>query len=121
MLDHVTVGPFAEDPARKDAIPFVVALILHAKLDEGAGFRRILPRRGGFAGAQAHDRTTDADRFAGLHLDIANQPVALVEQTEHRDALVHRGRALDTANLLRHPFRLGRNLRALFARALAAA
>jgi len=51
VLDHIAIGPFAEDPARKDAVPFVVALILHRQLDEGAGFGRILPRRGLFAGA----------------------------------------------------------------------
>ena len=104
MLDDVALGPFLEDPARKDAIPFVVALILHRQLHEGAGFGRILPRRGLLAGAQAHDRAADAHRFAGLHLEVADQPVALVEEAEHRDALAHRRRAFDAADFLRDGF-----------------
>src|SRR3546814_5309260 len=54
MLDHIALGPLLEHPARKDAIPFVVALILHGQLHEGAGFWRVLPRLGLFAGAQPH-------------------------------------------------------------------
>lgn len=115
MLDDVAVGPFAEQPARKDAIPFVVALILHRQLDEGAGFGRILPRRGRLARAQPHDRAADAERFAGLHLELADQPVAFVEQSQHRDAFGHRCRALYTADFLRHRLgarRFGRAARA---------
>jgi len=102
VLDHIAFGPFLEHPARKDAIPFVVALILHGQLHEGAGLGRVLPRRGLLAGAQPHDRAADARRFAGLHLQFAHQPVTLVEQAQHRDAFRHRGRALDAADLLRH-------------------
>jgi hypothetical protein len=119
MLDHVALRAFLEDPARKDAIPFVVALVLHRQLHEGAGLGRILPRRGLFAGAQAHDRAADPRGLAGLHLQIADEAVALVEQPEHRDALVHRGRALDPADFLRDPFGLG-ELRRGFAGPLAA-
>jgi hypothetical protein len=104
VLDHVAFGPLAENPARKDAIPFVVALILHRQLDEGAGFGRVFPRRGLLAGAQADDRTAHARRIARLHLQLADQPVALVEQAEHRDAFGHRGRPLDPADFLRHAF-----------------
>jgi hypothetical protein len=112
VLDDVAVGPLAENPARKHPVPFVVALILNRQLDEGAGLGRILPRRGRFARAQPHDRAADPRRFAGLHLDIADQPVAFVEQPDHRDAIGHRGRAFDAADFLRHPFGLG-DLRSL--------
>ena len=118
MLDHIAFGTLLEQPARKDAIPFVVALILHAELDEGPGFRRVFPRRGPFAGAQANDRATHARGFAGLHLKLADQPVALVEEAEDRDALVHGGCPLDSADLLRNMLRL-RKLRRRFAGALA--
>src|SRR3546814_2972757 len=39
-----------------------------------------------------------AHRFAGLHLELANQAVALVEQADDGDALGHRGRAFDAAD-----------------------
>lgn len=118
MLDDVTFGPLLEQPARKDAIPFIVALFLNGQLDEGAGFGRILPRCGLFAGAQAHDRPADAQTVAGLHLQLADQPVALVEQADHRDALFHRGRAFDAADFLAHRFGLA-ELRARLAGAFA--
>ena len=101
MLDHIAVGPLLEHPARKDAIPFVVALVLDGQLNEGAGFGRRFPRRGRLARAQAHDRAADARRVAGLHLQLLNDAVALVEQAEHRDAIFHRRRALDPADLAR--------------------
>jgi hypothetical protein len=104
VLDDIAVGPFLEQPARKDAVPFVVALILHRQLDEGAGFGRIFPRCGRLARAQAHDRAADARRIAGLHLEVANQTVALVEQADHRDTIGHRGRAFDAADFLRNAF-----------------
>ena len=119
MLDHVALGALAEQPTRKDAIPFVVALVLHGQLDEGAGLGRIFPRRGLFARTQAHDRAADASGFAGLHLDLADEPVALVEQAQHRNALIHRCRAFDSADLVRDAFGLG-ELRGGFARPLAA-
>jgi hypothetical protein len=108
MLDHIAVGPLAEKPARKDAAPFVVALILHRKLDEGAGFGGVFPWRRLFARAQSHDRASLAHRFAGLHLQFAHQPVTLVEQPQHRDALRHRGCALDAADFGGNALRLHR-------------
>jgi hypothetical protein len=107
VLDDIAVGAFAENPARKDAPPFIVALILYRQLDKGAGFGRVLPRRGLLARAQPHDRAPDARRFAGLHFQLADQSVAFVEQADDRDALGHRGRALDPADFLPHPFGFG--------------
>jgi hypothetical protein len=120
MLDHIAVGPFAEQPARKDAIPFVVALLLHAQLNESAGFGRVFPRRRRLARAQPHDRAADARDLAGFHLQLFDQSVAFVEQAEHRDALLHRRRTLDAADLLRHSPGLA-DLGRLFARAFAVA
>jgi len=117
VLDHVAVGPLAENPARKDAIPFIVALILHCQLDESARFGRIFPRRSHLACAQPNDRTPDPHRFARLQLDIADQSVALVEQADDRHPLAHRGRAFDAAHFLRHALGL-RYLRRLVATAL---
>lgn len=97
MLDHIAVGPLAENPARKDAAPLVVALILHGELHKSAGLGRVFPRCGLFARAQPDDRAADAQRFARLHLQLADQPVALVEQAQYRDALGHRSGALDAA------------------------
>ena len=118
MLDHVALGALAEQPTRKDAIPFVVALVLHGQLDEGAGLGRIFPRRGLFARPQAHDRAANACSLARLHLKLADEPVALVEKAEHRDTLVHRRRALDSADFLRNTLGLS-ELRGRFARSFA--
>jgi hypothetical protein len=107
VLDDVAVGAFAENPARKDAAPFVVALILYRQLDESPGFGRIFPRRGLFARAQPDDRAADPRDFAGLHLELADQPVAFVEQADDGDALGHRGRPGDAADFLRHAFGFG--------------
>jgi hypothetical protein len=116
VLDHVAVGPLAENPARKDAAPLVVALILYRQLDEGTRFGRIFPRRGLLARAQPNDRPADPQRFARLHLDIADQPVALVEQTDDGNTLAHRGRAFNAADFLRNAFGFG-DLRRLVATA----
>src|SRR3546814_2062839 len=51
-----TLFPYTTLFRSKDAIPFVVALVLHGQLDEGAGFGRVLPWRGRLARAQADDR-----------------------------------------------------------------
>jgi hypothetical protein len=118
VLDDIAVGALAENPARKHPPPFVVPLILHRQLDERAGFGRVLPRRGFFASAQADDRAPDACRFARLHFELADQPVALVQQADDGDAIGHRGRALDPADFLPHAFGFGdgRNRGAAIAR-----
>jgi len=90
MLDHIAVGPLAEQPAGKDAAPLVLARRAHVELDEGPDILLLLPRRRCLAGAQPHDRIAHAQRAAGFHLQITRQAVALVEQADHRDALTHR-------------------------------
>jgi hypothetical protein len=118
MLDDVAVGPFLEQPARKDAVPFVVALFLHRQLDKGAGFGRRFPWRGLFASAQSDHRAAYPGAVAGAHFQIANQAIALVQQRNDRHPVGHRRRAFDPAALLRHRprssdfgFNLGRRRR----------
>jgi len=67
VLDDVAVRPLTENPARKNAPPLIVALILHRQLHESAGFWRVFPRRGLLAGAKPDDRTPHPRRLAGLH------------------------------------------------------
>jgi hypothetical protein len=64
---------------------------MHVDLYECARQLLGLPRRGLFAGAQAHDHILPADRLAGPQRDVLDDPVALVEDAEHGDALRHRG------------------------------
>jgi len=59
-------------------------------LDESRGFRRVFPWRGTLAGGKADDHVADAARLARLHLDIARDIVALVEQRDGRHAVLHR-------------------------------
>ena len=66
---------------------------LHVKLYEGAGQLLVFPRRGRLASAQAHDRVVHPNRLARLQSQIPDYAVALVEETEHRDALGHGGDA----------------------------
>tara|TARA_R110000782_G_scaffold78276_8_gene155515 strand:+ start:176123 stop:176629 length:507 start_codon:yes stop_codon:yes gene_type:complete len=93
MLHDIAIRPFPEQPAGKDAQPFLFLGRAHVELHEGARFLHLFPRRRRFAGAQPHDRIADAQRLARLHLEILRQTVALVEQADHRDAVLHRRRA----------------------------
>ncbi len=89
MLDDVERWRFLVHPARKHPRPLLVRS-LNVELHEGAGQLFILPRGGGFAGAQADDRVLDPKRLPGPHRQVADDPVALVEQPDHRDPLGHR-------------------------------
>ncbi|EPR18872.1 hypothetical protein M527_11950 [Sphingobium indicum IP26] len=90
MLHDIAVRPFAEQPAGKIAPPFIVGGAAHVQLHEGAGFLHIFPGRRGFAGLQPNDGVAHAQRFAGFHRQVGGDAVALVEQADHRHALVHR-------------------------------
>lgn len=110
MLDDVERRTRLIEPAREDPAPAVVGP-LYIDLDEGAGILEILPRRSLLAGAQADDDIADTRRFAGLQLDLARHAVALVEQAERRDAVLHRRRAgIDCAALHRDGRYLRRGL-----------
>ncbi|GAA0756579.1 hypothetical protein GCM10009076_04450 [Erythrobacter ramosus] len=67
---------------------------LDIDLHEGRSLLRHFPWRGALASGDADDHRADLAAFAGLQLDLFGDIVALVEEAEHRDALVHRGRAV---------------------------
>ncbi|KUR73719.1 hypothetical protein AQZ52_01770 [Novosphingobium fuchskuhlense] len=94
MLDHVEGGGILEQPAREDLVPGEPfagrRAFLDEELDKCARFRRILPRRGPLAGGQLDDRIADAARFAALQLDDLRDVVALVQETQRRDAVLDR-------------------------------
>jgi len=77
------------------------------ELHERAGIMLLLPRRGLLAGAQPHHDIADPRRLAGFQRQVARLAVPLVEQAEHRDAILHRGRPrLRIGRIARHVDRL---------------
>jgi hypothetical protein len=64
--------------------------VAHVQLDERARQFLHFPWRGGFAGAQADDHITRANRLAGTQFEFLGDAVALVEQPDHRHPLRHR-------------------------------
>jgi hypothetical protein len=93
VLDDIAVGPVFEQPARENAPPSVAAMIEHDQLNKSARFLRRFPLGGAFAGTQANDGPPDPDTLTRFQRDVADQPVALVEQAEKRHALFHRSDA----------------------------
>ncbi|MBB6125074.1 hypothetical protein FHS92_002831 [Sphingobium subterraneum] len=89
MLNDVAVGTVFEHPAGKDAPPFVVGVAAHIELHESAGVLKIFPRCGLLAGTQADNGVADAQRLTRLHLEIAGDAVAFVEQADDGDAFLH--------------------------------
>ena len=89
MFNDIERRAFLVQPARENAGPASAGL-LDVKLDEGACQAVIFPWGRRIARTQAHDRIPKADRLSRLEDDIADDPVTLVEQPEHRDALRHR-------------------------------
>jgi hypothetical protein len=69
----------------------VPALIgpLNVELNESAGQLLILPRGGRFACSKPNDRIVDADRLPRLQLEVANDPIALVEKAQNGHPLGH--------------------------------
>jgi hypothetical protein len=64
---------------------------LHVELEEGSGQLLFLPWSGPLAGAQPYDCILDPNRLAGPHRQVADDPVALVQQADDREPLGHRG------------------------------
>jgi len=89
MFDHVERRAFLIHPAREDAFPIAVGAP-DIELDKCPGEPLGFPRRGRIAGAKPDQRVLGADRLAGLQREIADDPVALVEQGDHRHPLGHR-------------------------------
>ena len=104
MLHDVAVRSFPEQPAGKIAAPFIVGRAANVELNEGTRFLHIFPGRCGFAGLQPNNGIAHAQRFARLHRQVGGDPVALVEQADHRHPLVHRrtgeGRLVAIADFL---------------------
>jgi hypothetical protein len=92
VLDGVERWRFLVDPAREDAAPFLVGA-LDVDLNEGAGQFLRLPRRRRLAGAQPHRDVLPSRRLAGVERNVADDPVALVQDGEDGDALRHRRHA----------------------------
>jgi hypothetical protein len=93
MLDDVERGRFLVEPAREDAPELLAPGFAHVELDEGAGQLLHFPGRARLAGAQTDDHVADPYRLARPQGQVARNAVALVEQSQHRDALRHRGGA----------------------------
>jgi hypothetical protein len=91
VLNDVERRAFLVEPAGEHPRPALVRPF-DVELDEGTGQLLGLPRRGCFTRPQADDGVLDPDRLAGPERQVADNPVALVEQAEHRHPLAHRGR-----------------------------
>lgn len=102
MLDDVQRRRFLVDPSGKDALPAAFA-VLDIKLQECSGQLVIFPWRGCFAGAQPNDRVPHAHRLPRPKDKIADNPVALVQQADHRHPFRHWRNARLVCDRLRQP------------------
>jgi hypothetical protein len=112
VLDDIERRALLVEPAGEDAPPAFVEL-LDIDLHERPGELIRFPWRGLVAGAQADDDIADTGGLPRLELELACNPVALVEQAEHRLALVHRGgRGVEHAGVGAdgHDFRAARGI-----------
>ena len=71
-------------------------------LDERAFLVGVFPRRGALAAGEADDDVADAPGLAGLHHQILNDVVALVEQAERGDAVFDRRSEFAFGHFLRN-------------------
>jgi hypothetical protein len=92
VLDDVERRRLLVEPAGEDP-PELAVRAAHVELDEGTGQLLDFPGGGRLAGAQPHDHVADPDRLARPQRQVALEPVALVQQADHGDALRHRRRA----------------------------
>jgi hypothetical protein len=88
MLDDVERGRFLVEPSREDPFPALVRLV-NVDLHESPRQIFRLPRRRLFAGAQAHDHVLPANRLSGPQGHVLDDSIALVEDSQDRDALRH--------------------------------
>jgi hypothetical protein len=89
VLNDIERWGFLVKPAREDTAPALVGL-LDVELNEGAGQLLLLPRRRGFTGAQPNDHIFPSRRLSRMQRDVLHDPVALIEDAEHCNALRHR-------------------------------
>jgi len=76
-------------------------------LDEGAGQLSRFPRRARLAGTQPYGDVLHPHRLAWPERQVADDAVALVEQTQHRHSLGHRRHAPQVGRSARHVDRHG--------------
>jgi hypothetical protein len=76
-------------------------------LHESARELFLLPWRGRLARAEANRDVLHANGLPRLQRQVANDPVALVQQAEHRNALGHRGHSGNVPGPARHVERDG--------------
>jgi len=91
MLDNVKRRALGEEPARMDAVPLLVDFE-DIDLNECAGELVRFPGRRLVAGLETDDHVADSHCLARLELELAGFAIALVEDAEHRDAVLHRRR-----------------------------
>jgi hypothetical protein len=114
VFHHVDRWRFLVEPAGEETPPHrIFAHFLarqHGNLHESAGQRRAFPRRGAFTTGETDHHVTDAARFTRLHLDLARDIVALVDQAQRGHAIGQR-RADACSGLHRRGRRGGQFLR----------
>jgi hypothetical protein len=88
---------------------------LPVNLNKGSRELFGFPRRARFAGLQTHRDVLDPHRLAGTQGQVADDAIALVQQTQHRNPLRHRRHAgnisggagnVDRNRLIPFPFEL---------------
>jgi hypothetical protein len=89
VLDDVERRRLLIDPAGEYAPPLPIAA-LDLKLEEGSRELLALPGRRRLARQQPDDGVFQPHRLSRPHCQIAHDPVALVENADHRDSLGHR-------------------------------
>jgi hypothetical protein len=89
VLHDIQRRRFLVHPPREDPPPFLVGA-LHVQLQEGAGQLLLFPRSGRLAGPKVNDRVARADGLSRLQPEIVDDAVALVEEADDRDPVLHR-------------------------------
>jgi hypothetical protein len=89
VLHDIQRRRFLVHPAREDPPPFLVGA-LYVQLQEGAGQLLLFPRGGRLASAQVNDRVPRADGLPRLQPEIVDDAIALIEEADDRDAVLHR-------------------------------
>jgi hypothetical protein len=97
VLDDVALRPVLEQPAGKVPVPALVGRLQYVELDKGADLDDRFPGRGRLAGPQEDSGIAQLHRFARFHGQVAGHAIALVEQADDSDPVLHRGAGQDRA------------------------
>jgi hypothetical protein len=109
VLDHVERRRFLVEPTGKDPAPLLVGA-LDVELNERAGQLFGFPRGSGLARPKPHDHVLPPRRLAGVENDVLDDPITLVEDAEHGDALRHRRHSTLPGGGGRHLVRCARRI-----------